>query len=394
MSAAIVGVGMHPFGRFGDKSAIEMGVDAARAALADAGAQWKDVDLLLCGHMYAGTGAGHHISTQLGATGIPIMNLENACSSGGAALRTAVMAVSSGMAEVVLVVGIEKMPRGFMDMNYFEPWRRASGRAVNPAQFAYAIRRHMHEHGTTEHQLALVSVKNHANGVHNPNALFRKAVSAEEVMSSRSVCDPLRLLMLCSPDEGAAAALVTSTRGARRFRPDWVTIAGTGLATARYDQSIGEHMPTCSPAGNGSPSATRRAAQQAYEAAGIGPDELDFAEVQDTDSGTEIISCEQLGLCAVGEGGAMVESGASWIGGRLPVNPSGGLLSRGEPVGASGLGQVAETVWQLRGCAGPRQVEGARVALTHTLGAGGNACVIILKADNPFTNGATDGASG
>lgn len=380
MNAAIAGVGMHPFGRFDGKSAIDMGVEAARAALADARARWQDVDLLLCGHMYAGTGAGHHISTQLGATGIPIVNLENACSSGGTALRTAAMAVTAGMAEVVLVVGIEKMPRGFMDMNYFEPWRRSSGRAVNPAQFAYNIRRHMHEHGTTERQLALVSVKNHGYGVHNPNALFRKPVTEEEVLASRPVCDPLRLLMLCSPDEGAAAAVVASPKAAARLGSGWVTIAGTGLATARYDQSIGEHMPTCSPAGPGSPSATRRAADEAYAAAGFGPGDLDFAEVQDTDSGTEIINCEELRLCPPGEGGRMVESGESWIGGRLPVNPSGGLLSRGEPVGASGLGQVAEAVWQLRGAAGPRQVEGARIALTHTLGAGGNACVILLTA--------------
>lgn len=389
--AAIVGVGMHPFGRFEDKSPITMGVEAARAALADAGARWQDVDLLLCGHMYAGTGAGHHISTQLGATGIPIVNLENACSSGGTALRTATMAIGSGMAEVVLVVGIEKMPRGFMDMNYFEPWRRAAGRAVNPAQFAYAIRRHMHEHGTTERQLALVSVKNHGYGVHNPNALFRKAVTEAEVLASRQICEPLRLLMLCSPDEGAAAALVASPKAAARFRADWITIAGTGLATARFDQSIGEHMPTCSPVGAGSPSVTRRAADQAYEAAGLGPEDLDLAEVQDTDSGTEIINCEELRLCPPGEGGRMVESGDSWIGGRLPVNPSGGLLSRGEPVGASGLGQVAEAVWQLRGTAGARQVEGARVALTHTLGAGGNACVIVLAAHNRARAGADAG---
>lgn len=391
MRSAIVGVGMHPFGRFEGKSPIDMGVEAARAALADAGARWQDVDFLLCCHMYAGTGAGHHISTQLGATGVPILNLENACSSGGAALRTAAMAVSSGMAELVLVVGIEKMPRGFMDMNYFEPWRRAAGRAVNPAQFAYAIRRHMHDYGTTERQLALVSVKNHANGAHNPNALFRKAVTEEEVLASRPVCDPLRLLMLCSPDEGAAAAVVASPKAARRFRQDWVTISGSGLATARFDQSIGEHMPTCSPVGAGSPSATRRAARQAYEAAGIGPDDLDLAEVQDTDSGTEIISCEELELCAAGGGGRMVESRESWIGGRLPVNPSGGLLSRGEPVGASGLGQIAETVWQLRGQAGARQVAGARVALTHTLGAGGNACVIILSTDRLKNGGLSDG---
>jgi len=374
MSVLVAGVGMHPFGRFGDKTATAMGVDALREALADAELQWRDVEALYCAHMYAGTGAGHKIATALGATGIPIMNVENACSSGAAALMAGRQALAAGDYGTVAVVGIEKMPRGFMNMDYFDGWRQQIGHAVNPGQFAFAARRHMHEHGTTERQLALVAEKNHAHSVHNPRAMYQKEISADEVLASRPVVDPLRLLMLCAPNEGAAAAILRSEEA----RAGDVRIAGQGLRTAMRSQAIGEHMPTDSPMGDDIP-VTTRAAHEAYEKAGIGPEDLDVVELQDTDSGMEIINSELLGLCGPGEGGPLVESGATRIGGRLPVNPSGGLLSKGEPVGASALGQVFEVVSQLRGRCGPRQVEGARVGLTHALGAGGNCSVTVLE---------------
>jgi acetyl-CoA acetyltransferase len=377
-AVTVRGVGMHPFGRFDGKSAVEMGVDAVREALADAGLAWRDVDALFCAHMYAGTGAGHRLATVLGATGIPIVNLENACSSGGAAMLAARQALATGEYGTVVAVGIEKMPRGFMDMDYFDGWRQRIGHAVNPAQFAFQARRHMHEHGTTERQLALVAEKNHAHSVHNERAMYRKEIAVEEILASRAVVDPLRLLMLCAPNEGAAAAVLTSDpRGAGE-----VALAGQGLRTARRSQAIGEHMPTDSPVidGGAGDGVTRRAAAEAYERAGLGPEDLDVVELQDTDSGTEIVATEELGLCAVGEGGPLVESGATRLGGRLPVNPSGGLLSKGEPVGASGLGQVYEIVNQLRGRCGPRQVPGARVGLTHTLGAGGNCSVLVFAS--------------
>ncbi len=255
----ILGVGMHPFGRFDVKSPIDMGIEVARLAIEDARIPWRSIEMVLCGHMYAGAGAGHKIVAGLGATGVPIINLENACSSGGTVLRTAALAVAAGSAGMVLVVGVEKMPRGFMDMDYFDDWRKKAGHAINPVQFAFGIRRHMHEYGTTERQLAMVSVKNHANGVHNPMAMYRKAVTEEEVLASRLVVDPLRLLMLCAPNEGAAAAVVTSSTIAARYRPDFVTIAGSDLTTAAYDQTIGEHMPTSSPITQTTLSATARA---------------------------------------------------------------------------------------------------------------------------------------
>ena len=193
-------------------------------------------------------------------------------------------------------------------------------------------------------------------------------------MASRPVVDPLRLLMLCTPNEGAAAVVLR----ARKAAPKDVRLAGHALKTATRSQPLGEHMPTDSPIGDAGNGVTSRAAQQAFERAGIGPEQLDVVELQDTDSGTEIIATEEIGLCARGEGGPLVESGATRLGGRIPVNPSGGLLSKGEPVGASGLGQVFEVVNQLRGRCGPRQVPDARWAMTHTLGAGGNCCVLVF----------------
>jgi acetyl-CoA acetyltransferase len=368
------GVGMHPFGRF-DASAVDMGVLALREALADAAVAWSDVDALFCSHMYAGTGAGHKVAAALGYTGIPITNLENACSGGGAAVLAARQALLSGDYETVVAVGIEKMPRGFMDMDYFDGWRQVIGHAVNPLQFAFGAARHMHEHGTTERQLALVAEKNHAHSVHNPKAMYRREITADEVLASRRVVDPLRLLMLCTPNEGAAAAVLTRRPAAAGD----VRLRGQGLKTALRGQAIGEHMPTDSPVVDGVEGVTRRAAREAYERAGLGPEDLDLVELQDTDSATEIIATEELGLCAVGEGGALVESGATRLGGRLPVNASGGLLSKGEPVGASGLGQVYEVVNQLRGRCDRRQVERARIGLTHSLGAGGNCSVLILE---------------
>jgi acetyl-CoA acetyltransferase len=365
---------MHPFGRFEGKSAVSMGVEALQEALADAGRAWGDVEALFCAHMYAGTGAGHKIARILGQTGVPIVNVENACSSGGAAVMAARQALASSEFTTVAAVGIEKMPRGFMDMDYFESWRQQIGHAVNPAQFAFAIQRHMFEHGTTEEQLALVASKNHAHSVHNPKAMYRKEISADEILASRPIVDPLKLLMLCTPNEGAAAAVLT----AGPAREGEVRILGQGLKTAARSQAIGEHMPTDSPIAD-DVSVTRRAALQAYERAGIGPGDLDVVELQDTDAGTEIISTEQLGLCAVGEGGPFAQSGATRLGGAIPVNPSGGLLSKGEPVGASALGQVYEITNQLRGRCGARQVDGARTGLTHALGAGGNCSVLVLQ---------------
>lgn len=378
MSDTIIqGVGMHPFGRFDDKSPVELGVVAVAEALEDAGIAWTDVDALFCGHMYAQTGAGQRLTDLLGRTGIPVINVENACSSGGAALQMAAQAVAAGAHDTVLAVGIEKMPRGAMRMDYFAQWRQQIGHALNPLQFALGAKRHMHEFGTTEEQLALVAVKNHRHSVHNDRAMYRKEIPLEAVLDSQVVVDPLRLLMLCTPNEGAAAAVVTR----RQATSGDVRLIGSGLSTAALDQAIGEHMPTFSPIVDApGDSVMKRAADAAYAQAAVGPRDLDVCELQDTDSSTEIIATEQIGLCAVGEGGTMVQSGETSLGGTIPVNPSGGLLSKGEPVGASALGQVYEISNQLRGRCGARQVEGARTGMTLALGAGGNCSTLILQA--------------
>jgi acetyl-CoA acetyltransferase len=275
--------------------------------------------------MYAKTGAGHRIAAVLGATGLPIINLENACSSGGAAIQLARQALVAGEYETVVAVGIEKMPRGMMDMDYFAPWRQRIGHAVNPVQFALAAQRHMSDYGTTEQHLAIVAEKNHRHSVHNDRAMYRREISVEEILASRLVTDPLRLLMLCTPNEGGAAAVLRR----RKALPKDVSLVGHGLTTAAVDQVFGEHMPTYSPIAESGDSATRRAANAAYARAGLGPGDLDLAEVQDTDSATEIITTEELGLCEPGVGGPFAASGATSIAGQIPVNPSGGLLSKG-----------------------------------------------------------------
>jgi acetyl-CoA acetyltransferase len=231
----------------------------------------------------------------------------------------------------------------------------------------------MRDSGVTLDHLARVSVKNRRNGADNRNAMFRRAVSAEEVLASPMVCDPLRLYMLCSPNEGAAAVVLESRSDARS-----VEIAAATLRSHLPGRVLGEHTPLSGTVNDDVPSPTELAAREAYEIAGIGPDDLDFVECQDTDAGRELLSYEELLLCGKGAAAEWLDRGAPERDGSLPVNPSGGLLSKGEPLGASSLGQVVEAFWQLRGEAGARQVAGARVALCHTVGRGANACVVIL----------------
>ncbi len=283
-------------------------------------------------------------------------------------------AIRSGECDRVLVFGMEKMPKGVIDSSFFEPWQKQAGLNPAPAFFALRARKLMRDSGVTVEHLAHVSVKNHRNGVDNPNAMFRKEFSIESVLASPLVCDPLRLYMLCSPNEGAAALVLES-----RAKPGDVTIAAAALRSHLPGRVLGEHTPLSGTVNDDVPSPTELAASEAYEAAGIGPEDLDFVELQDTDSGRELLSYEELSLCEKGGAAAWLDSGAPERGGRLPVNGSGGLLSKGEPLGASSLGQVVEAYWQLRGEAGPRQLAKARVGLCHTVGRGANACVIILQ---------------
>ncbi len=373
----IAGVGLHPFGRFPEKGAVEIAQVAVRRALGAAGIGRGGFQAAFCGTVYAGCAAGHRVLSGLGLTGIPILNVEAGCASSGAALNLAAAAIAEGRYDRVLVLGMEKMPSGIIDSTFFETWRKQGGLAATPAYFGLRARRLMVTAGVTMEQLARVSVKNHRNGVHNPNAMFRKEFSREAVLSSPMVCDPLTLYMLCSPNEGAAAVVLQAAgadgSGGRRIR-----IAATVVTSHLPGSVLGEHTPLSGLCDDTLPSPTELAARAAYAAAGVGPEDLDVVELQDTDCGRELLSYEELLLCGCGEAGRWIEAGRTEMGGALPVNPSGGLLSKGEPVGASSLGQVVELYWQLRDEAGPRQVPAARVALSHTVGRGANASVIVL----------------
>ena len=370
----IAGVGIHPFGRFPDRSVTELGVTAVTAALAEAGD--PTFDAAFCGTAYAGVAAGHKVLGALGRTGMPIVDVEAGCASGAAALMLAAGAIRAGQYETVLVFGLEKMPKGIIRSSFFEPWREEAGLAATPAYFALRAQRLQREAGVTKEQLASVVVKNRRHGVANPDAMFRAETTVGEVLGSRVVCEPLHLLMLCSPNEGAAAVVLTgaATRATAPVRLD------TAVLRSHLPGSVlGEATPLSGVDDTDIPPPTTLAARDAYAAAGVGPGDLDVVECQDTDAARELLGYQELGLCAAGEQGRLVDEGATALGGRLPVNPSGGLLSKGEPLGASALGQVVELTRQLRGQAGPRQVEGARVALAHTVGRGANASVTILS---------------
>ena len=377
----ILGVGIHPFGRF-DASYVDLGAAAARDALADAGLEWGQMEFAYLSRMYLPATSGARILKTLGCTGVPITDIEAACASGGAALRQAVLAIKSSEADVGLVLGVEKMPRGFMDPSMiYSPWQIELGLSLNPAYWSMRARRHMHDYGTTEEQIARVANKNHKNSVHNPNAMYQKEFSMEEILNSPPVCDPIRRLEICAPNDGAAAVVVASAAKAREIaaRAKSIKIAACVHTIAQYSADLRCPIDSMSASAN-NPGPTEEAARQAYQRAGIGPSDIDCLEVQDTDAFCEIEALESLGICAEGEGGRLAEEGVTDIGGRQPVNMSGGLISKGEPVGASHLGQIVELVTQLRGEAGPRQVDGAKTALGHVLGAGGNCAVTILQS--------------
>lgn len=367
----IAGVGLHPFGRFEGTTATEMGVAAVRAALTEAGIGPRDVEAAYCGTAYGGVASGHRVLSAMAGTGIPIYDVEAGCASGGAALQLGADAIATGRHDRVLVFGIEKMPKGVIRSSFFAPWQESAGLNPAPAYFALRAQRLLAETGLTEDHLAAVVVKNRRHGVANPDAMFRKEVTAEEVRSSRMVCPPLTLFMLCSPNEGAAA-VVLSRHG------DGVRVAGISLRSHLPGNVLGEESPLCGIDDTGVTPPTTLAARDAYAQAGVGPEDLDLVECQDTDAARELLAWAELGLCEKGGQARLLADGDVVVGGRLPVNPSGGLLSKGEPLGASALGQVVELVRQLRGEAGARQVEGARVGLAHVIGRGANACVTIL----------------
>ncbi len=381
MSGVVVaGAGMHPFGRFEGASTTDMGVVAVRAALHEAGVGKGGFQAAFCGTAYGGVATGHKVLSRLGMTGMPIVDVEAGCASGGAALMLAAAAIRAGQYDTVLVFGTEKMPKGIIRSSFFEPWQEEAGLAATPAFFALRAQRLCVTSGVTKDHLARVVVKNRRHGAANPDAMYQKETSVEEVLSSRVVCEPLHLFMLCSPNEGAAALVLRrDDLAGPGGSPAPVTLVAAVLRSHVPGPVLSESTPLAGLADDAVPAPTTLAVTDAYAEAGLGPGDLDVVECQDTDAARELMSCEELGLCEPGGSAALLDSGATALGGRLPVNPSGGLLSKGEPLGASALGQVVELVRQLRGDCGPRQVEGARVALSHTVGRGANASVVILS---------------
>ena len=373
ITVGIAGVGLHPFGRFEGATATDLGVVAVSEAIREAGVKRSEIDSAFCGTAYGGVAAGHRVLGALALTGMGIIDVEAGCASGGAALQLGASQIASGQAECVVVFGIEKMPRGVIRSSFFDPWQEAAGLTPAPAYYALRAQRLLREHGLDQSDLAAVVVKNRAHGAMNPDAMFRSPVTAEQVLASRVVCEPLHLWMLCSPNEGAAAVVL------RRARPGDIEVAAVSLRSHLPGNALGEDSPLCGIDDAAITPPSTLAAQDAYARAGLGPSDVDVVECQDTDAGRELLAWPELGLCEPGGQRRMLADGDARLGGRRPINPSGGLLSKGEPLGASALGQVVEITRQLRGTAGDRQVPDARVGLAHVIGRGANACVTILR---------------
>jgi acetyl-CoA acetyltransferase len=390
---AVLGVGMHPWGKWG-RPFVEYGVHAARAALADAGVAWTDVDLVVGGETvrngYAGYVAGATFAQALGWNGARVATSYAACATGAQALDTARARILAGLCDVALVVGADTTPKGFLAPNAGERWDdpdwlrfRLMG-MTNPGYFALYARRRMDLHGATSEDFAAVKVKNARHGLNNPYARYRKEVTAEDVLASPVVSDPLRLLDICATSDGGAAVVLTSVEYAKRHGiANPVRINAISTVTPTFPQTVIE-MPNFSTDSTATVPAPERTfkdsiAHAAYEEAGIGPEDLSLAEVYDLSTALELDWYENIGLCKPGEAETLIRNGDTALGGRIPVNPSGGLACFGEAVPAQALAQVCEVTWQLRGQAAGRQVEGARVGITANQGLFGHGSSVLLS---------------
>ena len=359
---SVIGVGMVPFAKYREKSLAEIGWPAVKAAIEDAGVEKRDIEAAYCGSALGGMMSGQRVLKQLGITGLPITNVENACSSSSSAFRQAYIAVAAGVYDMVLVLGVEKLTKfggGTLPLEK-EDFEVTHG-LVMPALYGMRARRYMHDYGLTKEQLAQVAVKAHKHGAKNEDAQYRNEVTVEEVMEAREIAEPFTLLHCCPSGDGAAAVVIASAEKARQYTTKPVRVACSEVNSGKYVTGFRD-MTT--------PEITVRGAKQAYEEAHIGPEDVDVAEVHDAFTIAELLYYEALGFCNKGDAAKLLEDGETSIGGRIPVNPSGGLLSKGHPIGATGAAQIVEVVRQLRGEAGDRQVDDAKVALTHCTGGG------------------------
>jgi acetyl-CoA C-acetyltransferase len=379
MDVAIVGVGLHPFGRFPGVSAIEMGAIAVRRALADAGAEWREIQFAFAGSYEVDNPDA--VVALLGLTGIPFNNVYNGCATAASALTLAANAIRLGEHDLGIAIGMDKhLPGAFhADPRLYAcpSWYGEVGQFLTTKFFGMKINKYMHDHDVSAATLAKVAAKAFRNGARNPNAFRRKPVAEAEILGSRMLNQPLTQYMLCSPNEGAAAVVLCRADKAHQYTSRPIYLRASAVRTRRLG-AFEVHSPWLPIEETVGP--TVDVSRAAYETAGIGPADVDVIQLQDTDAGAEVIHLAENGFCADGEQEKLVADGALEIGGRLPVNTDGGLLANGEPIGASGLRQVHEIVHQLRGTAGERQVPGTpKVGYTQLYGAPGVAGVSILS---------------
>src|SRR3954468_9681370 len=376
---AIIGVGLHPFGRFPDVTAIDMGAIAIRRALADAGVAWRDIQVAFAGCYEVDNPDA--VVPLLALTGIPFTDVYNGCATAASALTHAANTIRLGESDLGIAVGMDKHLPGAFSADprlYACPsWYGQQGQFTTTKFFGMKINKYMEDHGISRATLAKVAAKGYRNGAINPNAFRRKPLSEEEILASPMLNYPLTQYMFCSADEGAAAVVLCPAEDARRYSDAPIYLRATTVRTRRLG-AFEVHSPWL-PAEQ-TPGPTVDASRAAFERAGIGPEDVDVIQLQDTDAGAEVIHLAENGFCADGEQEKLVADGALEIGGSLPVNTDGGLIAKGEPIGASGLRQVHEVVLQLRGQAGERQVPGSpRVGYTQLYGAPGTAGVSIVS---------------
>lgn len=388
---SIIGVGLHPWGKFPQNTFVDLGVVAVANALKDADIKWEAIEAVCSGIYIWGGNAGHisgqYLAAVFGETGIPIINVYNACATGAAALRTAYLSIASGQVDVALAVGCDMSPEGFLAAKSDNPrqdrdvlrWRMVG--MPNPAYWALECRKRMQKYGTTDEDLARVKVILSQYGVLNPNARYQKAYTLEQVLNSPMVNDPLRLFEICATSDGAAAIILCAAEQAARYTSRPVGVAACTMGSAMYGDPTIRISALSAPAQAEAPllSESYSASQQAYRLASIGPEDVDVLELPDNSSWHYLQYLETCGFCGPGEAEKMLRDGETQIGGQVTVCPSGGFSSFGEAIGAQALWQVVEAVTQLRGQCGPRQVKDARVAMAQTYGLMGNSATTILK---------------
>ena len=376
----VVGTDMIKFGRFPERDVADIGAEAALLALDDCGLSIGDMQALYCGNLgQAGAMVGQRVLRNIGQTGIPVVNTANACATGATALREGWMAIKAGIYDVVLCVGVEQMGRGLLGGGGGGsgiPTEGLLGSGTMPSVFAQVGLEHTRKYGTTFEQFAKVSVKNHHHSTLNPKAMYQKETPLEEVMNAEMISYPNTKLMCSVNVDGSAAAVLCSEKKAKSLglMGRAVKVRASALNSDPYS-TRNMAMPDFN-------AVTRMAAKSAYEMAGLGPDDIDLVELHDCFATAEIVHYENLGLCKDGEAGRLIDSGETGLGGRIPVNMSGGLLSKGHPLGATGIANIYEVTTHLRGEAGQRQVEGARIGLTHVVGMGSACAVHILEKVN------------